>query len=114
MLDSLNSGVSGLQQFQNEMDVIGNNIANSNTVAFKASRTDFADALSQTLQAPGASTGTPAIQVGSGVTTAAVKTLYNQGSLTSTGVQTDLAISGNGFFVVKDTVTNQEYATRAG
>jgi flagellar hook protein FlgE len=115
MLGSLNSGVSGLRQFQNEMDVIGNNIANSNTIAFKSSRVDFADALSQTLQDPStASGGTPGIQIGSGVDTAAVKNNFDQGSLTQTGVQTDLAISGDGFFVVKDTLDGVQYATRAG
>jgi flagellar hook protein FlgE len=114
MLGSLNSGVSGLRQFQNEMDVIGNNIANSNTVGYKTARADFADALSQTLQASTSDGGTTTMQVGSGVTTAAVKTLYQQGSLTRTGVQTDLAISGEGFFVVKDIVDGREYVTRAG
>jgi flagellar hook protein FlgE len=112
MLGSLNSGVSGLRQFQNEMDVIGNNIANSNTIGYKSARADFADALSQTLQSPG--TDTPGMQVGSGVTTAAVKTLFDQGSLTRTGVDTDLAVNGDGFFEVKDKVNNQLYVTRAG
>jgi len=114
MLGSLNSGVSGLRNFQNEMDVIGNNIANSNTIGFKSARADFADALSQTLQAPSSGQGTPALQLGSGVTTTAVKNLYDQGSLARTGVQTDLALSGEGFFVVKDTIDGREYVTRAG
>lgn len=114
MLGSLNSGVSGLRQFQTEMDIIGNNIANSNTVAFKSARADFADALSRTLQSPSAGPGSPAMQVGTGVTTAAVKSLYGQGTLVQTGVQTDLAVSGEGFFVVKDAFDGQEYATRAG
>ena len=113
MLGSLNSGVSGLRNFQNEMDVIGNNIANSNTIGFKSARADFADALSQTLQDPSAS-GSPAMQLGSGVTTSAVRNMYDQGSLTRTGVQTDLAVSGDGFFVVKDSVDGQQFATRAG
>jgi flagellar hook protein FlgE len=95
------------------MDVIGNNIANSNTIAFKSARADFADALSQTLQAPGSS-GTPAMQLGSGVTTAAVKNNYDGGAITRTGVSTDLAVSGDGFFVVKDSINNQQFATRAG
>ena len=56
MLNSLNSGVSGIQQFQERLDVIGNNIANSDTIAYKSARADFADAFSQTLQAPSAST----------------------------------------------------------
>jgi flagellar hook protein FlgE len=114
MLGSLNSGVSGLRQFQTEMDIIGNNIANSNTVAFKSARADFADMLSQTLEAPTAEGGTAAIQVGSGVTTAAVRNLYEQGSLAKTNVETDLAISGEGFFVVKNTADGEQFATRAG
>jgi flagellar hook protein FlgE len=114
MLGSLNSGVSGLRQFQSEMDIIGNNIANSNTIGYKSARADFSDALSQTLQAPSTATGTPGVQVGSGVSLAAVKTLFDQGTTSRTGVQTDLAISGDGFFMVKDTIDSQEFATRAG
>ena len=117
MLRALSSGVSGIQQFQNSIDVIGNNIANSNTIAFKASRTDFADAFSQTLQVSSASSsgaGQPGMQVGSGVTTSAVKNMFTQGAINRTGVGTDLAISGDGFFMVKDAISNTEYATRAG
>lgn len=112
MLNSLNSGVSGLQAFQGRLDVIGNNIANSNTIAYKSARADFADAFSQTLQAPGA--GTAGIQIGSGVTTAAIKNKFAQGTLTATGIQTDLSVEGDGFFIVKDTLSSAEYATRAG
>lgn len=112
MLRSLNSGVSGLQQFQGRLDVIGNNIANSNTVAYKSARTDFADAFSQTLKA--SSAGTAGMQIGYGVTTAAIKNQFTQGALTRTGIQTDLSISGNGFFMVRDSVSGEEYATRAG
>lgn len=114
MLRSLNSGVSGLRQFQSEMDVIGNNIANSNTVGFKSARADFADALSQTLQAPSSGDGTVGMQVGSGVAISAIRNLFGQGTPTRTGVQTDLAVAGEGFFVVKDAGNGQEYATRAG
>ena len=118
MLRSLNSGVSGLQQFQGSLDVIGNNIANSNTIAYKTARTDFAEAFSQTLRAPSAGTtggsGTMGMQIGSGVTTAAVRNQFTSGALTNTGVQTDLAIAGNGFFIVRDPVSGVEYATRAG
>lgn len=112
MLGSLNSGVSGLRQFQNEMDVIGNNIANSNTIAYKAARADFADALSQTLQS--GTSGSPSMQIGSGVTTAAVKNVYDQGSINRTGVETDMAIAGEGFFVVRDSINDKQFATRAG
>ena len=117
MLRALASGVSGIQQFQNRLDVIGNNIANSNTVAFKSARADFADAFSQTLQVSSASSSgsnQAGMQVGSGVTTSAVKNLFTQGALNRTGVGTDLAIDGDGFFIVKDPVSGTEYATRAG
>ena len=117
MLRALNSGVSGIQQFQNRLDVIGNNIANSNTIAFKAARSDFSDAFSQTLQVSSAASsgaGQAGMQVGSGVTTAAVKNLFTQGALNRTGVGTDLAIDGDGFFIVRDANSLEEYATRAG
>jgi flagellar hook protein FlgE len=117
MLRALSSGVSGIQQFQNRLDVIGNNIANSNTIAFKAARTDFADAFSQTLQVSSASSsgaGQAGMQVGSGVTTSAVKNIFTQGALNRTGVGTDLAVDGDGFFIVRDPISGTEYATRAG
>ena len=117
MLRSLSSGVSGIQQFQNRIDVIGNNIANSNTIAFKAARTDFSDAFSQTLQVSSASasgSNQAGMQVGSGVNTAAVKNIFTQGALNRTGFGTDMAIDGDGFFVVRDPVSGVEFATRAG
>ena len=113
MIRSLTSAVSGIQAFQEELDVIGNNIANVNTIAFKSARTDLADSFSQTLTTAGASGGTTD-QVGLGVTTAAIKNQYTQGAITRTGVQTDLAVAGNGFFVVKDAVSGNTYVTRAG
>ncbi len=117
MLRALSSGVSGIQQFQNRIDVIGNNIANSNTVAYKAARTDFSDAFSQTLQVSSASSSgsnQAGMQVGSGVNTSAVKNIFTQGALTRTGVGTDLAVDGDGFFIVRDPISTVEYATRAG
>lgn len=117
MLRALSSGVSGIRAFQNALDVIGNNIANSNTTAFKSARTDFADAFSQTLQVSSASSSgsnQAGMQVGSGVITSSVKNLFTQGAINRTGVGTDLAIDGDGFFVVKDPVSGAEYATRAG
>ena len=118
MIRSLNSGVSGIQNFQQQMDVIGNNIANVNTVAFKSGRTDFADSFSQTLRdssaANGSNSGTPPIQVGLGVTTTATKNRFTQGTFSLTGVKTDLAVSGDGFFIVRDPVSGVEFATRAG
>jgi flagellar hook protein FlgE len=117
MLRALSSGVSGIQQFQNRLDVIGNNIANSNTIAYKAARTDFSDAFSQTLQVSSASSsgsGQAGMQVGSGVNTSAVKNIFTQGALNRTGVGTDLAVDGDGFFIVRDPVSNTLYASRAG
>ena len=118
MLRSLISGISGLNQFQGRMDVIGNNIANVNTNGFKAARTSFADAFSQTLSYSSASSdgnsGNSAMQIGSGVATNAIKNVYTQGALTRTGVPTDLALQGEGFFVVRDTLNNSTFATRAG
>src|SRR5437762_13229929 len=118
MLRSLNSGVSGVQQFQERLDVIGNNIANSNTIAFKSGRADFADTFSETLEAsaPGLNgqAATPAMQVGSGVTTATIRNEFTQGVLSATGVKEDLSVAGDGFFMVKDSVSNLEYVIRAG
>lgn len=118
MLTSLSSGVAGMQNFQTSLDVIGNNIANSNTAAFKSGRADFADALSDTLQSPTQATanssGTAPVQVGVGVQTVAVQNMFTQGSINPTGVPSDLAVSGNGFFVVKDPTTQQTFVTRDG
>ena len=118
MIRSLYSGVSGIQNFQQEMDVIGNNIANVNTTGFKSARVDFADAFSQTLRgstgANGTSSGIAAIQIGSGVTTSAIRNIYTQGGLVGTGVQTDLGVSGDGFFIVRDPINGNQFATRAG
>jgi flagellar hook protein FlgE len=110
MLLSLDSGVSALDQFQQELNVIGNNIANVNTVGFKAADMEFADALSQSL----GSNSAGSMQVGSGVLTSAITNQFTQGSITSTGVQTDMAINGSGFFLVKDPSTGASYVTRDG
>ena len=112
MVRSLNSGVTGLAQFQERMDVIGNNIANVGTVGFKSARTEFSDAFSQTLRE--ARDGSSAVQIGSGVATAAITNLYGQGAVEQTGSNTDLAIVGDGFFVVQDKQSSENYATRAG
>jgi flagellar hook protein FlgE len=112
MVRSLNSGITGLAQFQERMDVIGNNIANVNTVGFKSARTEFSDAFSQTLRE--ARDGSSAVQIGSGVATASIKNLYIQGAVEQTGNSTDLAVVGQGFFVVQNKQTNENFATRAG
>jgi flagellar hook protein FlgE len=118
MLTSLYSAVSGLDSFQEDMDVIGNDIANVNTTGFKAANVDFADTFSETLRAPGAgsatTSGAASVEIGTGVTITGINNNWNQGALNTTGVPSDLAVSGNGFFMVRDTITNAQYATRAG
>lgn len=118
MLSSLTSGVSGLESFQEQMDVIGNNIANINTNGYKAQVVNFADTFSNTLNAPGVSTTTTSggegVQIGTGVSIADVDSNFAQGALSPTGVPSNLAINGNGFFMVRDTVTGEQYATRTG
>src|SRR5690242_5300253 len=120
MLRSLFSGISGLRAHQQMMDVTGNNIANVNSVGFKASQTVFEDTLSQMMRAAGApqtSTegtqgGTNPAQVGLGVRLAAITTNFVQGSAQTTGRPTDLMISGDGFFIVKS--VNEQQFTRDG
>ena len=113
MLSSLSSGVSGLESFQQDMDVIGNNIANINTTGFKAGTVEFADTLSNTLR--GASSTSDAEQVGTGVQLTAIDNNWSQGAIESTGVPSQLAINGNGFFEVADPSTPADiFATRDG
>lgn len=104
MLRALSSGVSGLRTNQAALDVIGNNIANINTVGFKGARTAFADLLSQTIaseSAPSATAGgKDAMQVGLGSSLAAIETTMTQGVIQSTNNPTDLAIQGDGFFIL--------------
>lgn len=106
MLRALSTGVTGLRANQAALDVIGNNIANINTTGFKGSRTAFADLLSQTLtgeQAPSTNIGgRDATQIGLGVSLAAVRTLFTQGTIQTTDHQTDLAIQGDGLFVLRN------------
>ncbi|HTH47189.1 MAG TPA: flagellar hook-basal body complex protein [Candidatus Limnocylindria bacterium] len=111
MLSSLNTGLSGLQQYQGLLDTVGNNIANSGTVGYKAVRTTFEDNFSQQLEE--SNYGSAGIQLGTGVATAATTSDFSQGGF-QTGIATDVAIDGNGFFVVKNATTGAEYATRAG
>ncbi len=116
MMRSLFAGVSGIRSHQTRMDVIGNNIANINTIGFKAGRAVFAQAMAQTVR--GATRpydgkgGTNPMQVGLGVQMGTIDTIFSQGNLESTGVKTDMAIQGDGFFVLSDGAN--EYYTRAG
>jgi flagellar hook protein FlgE len=110
MLRSLNAGVSGLQQFQQKLDVIGNNIANASTTGYKAARAEFEDAFSQSLSGGGQSP----IQVGSGVATASISSRFTSGNFERTGIASNMTIEGDGFFIVRDAESNRLFATRAG
>ncbi len=116
MMRSLFAGVSGLRNHQTRMDVIGNNIANVNTVAYKASRVTFAEAFAQLLQGasrpPGDQGGINPIQIGLGSKIGSIDQNFSQGNLESTGLNTDLAIQGDGLFVLSD--GSRSYYTRAG
>ena len=111
MLRSLDSGISALQQFQQSMDVIGNNIANVDTIGFKGANVQFADSFSQTLSAAGTA---GSMQIGTGVVTSSIANNFAQGAVSNTGVATDLAVNGNGFFTVKDSVGGATFVTRDG
>jgi len=108
MAGSLWSGISGLNASNEQMDIIGNNIANVNTVGFKAGSTVFGDILSQSITG-----GSGTMQIGRGVRVTAIPTLFGQGSFASTQSATDLAIDGEGFFIVKNS-DGATYYTRAG
>ncbi len=107
MIGSLFAGISGLNANATAMTVIGDNIANVNTTAFKANRSSFANVLSQSL---GGSTGN---DIGRGVEFWGTSPLWTQGSLENTGSATDLAINGKGFFIVNDP-SGASFYTRAG
>src|SRR5258708_1379360 len=117
MSDSLLIGVSGLQVAQQMLDVVGNNLANENTVGFKSQRVRFDDLVYQTLgAATGPSTNSPGgtnpIQVGLGVRLGAIDTMNQQGSIQATGRDLDLALQGNGYFVARS--SNGNFFTRNG
>lgn len=116
MLRSLNSAISGLKNHQTKMDVIANNIANVNTTAFKSSRVSFQDIYSQTIKPASEGTatlgGTNPQQIGLGVSIAAIDTSFLQSAMDTTGETLDLALEGDGFFVVSD--DSGTYYTRAG
>ena len=116
MMRSLFSGVAGIKVHQTRMDVIGNNIANINTIGFKGSRTTFADMLSQLQSAASSATetrgGVNPRQIGLGVSVESIDLLFSDSSPQSTGKNTDLALAGNGLFYLRD--GNQSYYTRNG
>ena len=116
MMRSLFAAVSGLRGHQTRMDVIGNNVANVNTIGFKSSRTTFADTLSQTTAAASSPQdgigGTNARQIGLGANVASIDLLFTDGSPQTTGNNTDLAISGDGLFIM--TSNSGTFYTRDG
>jgi flagellar hook protein FlgE len=105
---TMETAVSGLEAQSQALNIDGNNIANANTVGFKASRAVFEDMLSNVLNAPGV--------MGSGVTMTRAQQVFTQGTLSNTGVPTDLALSGDGFFAVQGTVDGVQgtFYTRNG
>lgn len=118
LIGTLTSGVSALRTFSKGLEVIGNNIANLNTTSYKASNASFTDSFSNTLRASAPSNGTvssmPGLQIGTGVQLTSITTNFSQGALQTTGVTTDLGVSGSGFFIVKDATSGAQYATRDG
>jgi flagellar hook protein FlgE len=118
LIGTMGSGVSALRTFMKGLEVIGANIANVNTTGYKSQEAKYADSFSNILQrsSPSAngSSNTPSTGIGTGVVLAGVNTNFGQGSLASTGKETDLGISGNGFFQVRNTVEDAVYATRSG
>ena len=116
MLRSMYSGISGLRNFQTKLDVIGNNIANVSTAGFKKSRITFKDAMSQTQAGASASIetrgGKNGMQVGLGSSIASIDTIHTGSNIQSTNRNEDIAIQGDGYFVVKS--GDAQYYTRAG
>ncbi len=115
-LRALSSGVSGLKGHQTMMDVIGNNISNINTIGFKSGRVTFSEAFAQTLRnsnLPQAQLGgTNPQQVGLGISVNTIDTQFSQGNIENTSNVTDLALQGNGFFIVKQ--NGKQLYTRSG
>src|ERR1700730_7044850 len=116
MMRSMFAAISGLKNHQTFMDVVGNNIANVNTTGFKQSRVTFQDILSQTLRGAsgpqGGRGGVNAEQIGLGVLVSGIDTIQSQGTLQSTGKSTDMAVQGEGYFVMSD--GKQNMFTRDG
>lgn len=112
LIGTLTSSVSALTNFTEGLEVIGNNIANVNTTGYKSSSASYSDSFSNTLRA--ATSVDSARQTGTGVQLAGISTNYTQGSISTTGVATDLAISGEGYFLVQDPTSGQQYLTRDG
>jgi len=117
MIRSLYTSLTGLTQNQKAMDVVGDNLANVNTTGYKAGRMVFQDLFSQTLAGARPPTdgrgGVNPKQIGMGTDVGAIDKVFTQGSFSDTGVVTDMAIEGNGFFVLQGADNALSY-TRAG
>lgn len=118
MFRSLNIAATGMAAQQTHLETISNNIANGNTVGYKKQRVDFQDLLYQTVRAPGAPTGPntqspTGLQLGSGVRVVSTSRVYAQGTVLTTNNPLDVAIEGDGFFVVQQADGTPAY-TRAG
>lgn len=116
-LNSLFTGLSGIQAHQQRTNVVANNLANLNTTGYKVQRANFEELLAQTFKdatgPEGGVSGTNPVQVGTGVRLKSIDTNFSQGSLQTTEKNTDLALEGNGFFILQDHTGNQSY-TRDG
>ncbi|MCP4607305.1 MAG: flagellar hook-basal body complex protein, partial [Planctomycetes bacterium] len=116
MMASLYAGVSGLRNHQIRMNVIGNNVANVNTIGYKGGRVTFREALVQDYKGAGRPTdlsgGTNPVQMGLGMQVSTIDNLFQQGGLETTGQVTDMAIQGSGFFVLAD--NSGVFYSRAG
>lgn len=119
-LGSLTAGVSALTNFEKGIEVIGNNVANVSTIGYKSSTAEYGDSFSMLLKnsspssSDGSASNSPAMQVGTGVKLDSISTNFEQGTLTPSGSDTDLGISGDGFFRVHDAANGNDYVTRAG
>ncbi|MGK9477058.1 flagellar hook protein FlgE [Melioribacter sp. OK-6-Me] len=116
LLNSLFAGVSGLRNHQSMMDVIGNNISNVNTIGFKGSRVTFSDTFNQFVKSgtnpTTTSGGTNSFQIGLGMKINSIDRNWNQGTFERTGITTDLALQGQGLFILKS--NGQQFYSRAG
>jgi len=109
LTSSLYSGISGLSATGDSMQIIGDNLSNTNTTGFKSAAYSFEDLLSQSI-----STQSGTSQIGRGTALSDISTDWSQGSFETTGNSTDLAITGDGFFIVRDAAGESTYYTRAG
>ncbi|MGB0371220.1 MAG: flagellar hook-basal body complex protein [Opitutales bacterium] len=118
MIGSLVSGVSALKTYTRGLEVVSNNIANVNSIAYKGSRATYGDTFSKLLKdaspSSDSASNTPPQQIGNGVQLTSISTNFTQGPVSQTGVNTDLALQGGGYFQVVDPTSGTTYATRAG